>query len=681
MAKSRRPKQQKHGPGSKSPPVRAGLRTGKRPGAPPRPSTRRLWGLRIATVFAAPALFLLLLEAILTLFRVGYPTTFFMAGAQRGILTTNPHFGWHYQQQTFTEPEPCLLPVEKPKDAIRIFLLGESAAVGTPDPSFGFARILEVMLGRYFPGQRLEVVNAAMRGINSHLITQIAHECAVLHPDLFVVYMGNNEFIGLYGPKTPVSFFGRHPGLIPAFHFLKGTRTAQLFRRVLGANPEARQDRPSTRSAAFFQEHYTLLDDPERQYVYRNFRSNLERVCRYGLDAGAGVAVATVAVNLRDCPPLGSLHRPDLTAPQRAQWDEVYHKAVVLESGGDIASAIAAYEQAEALDDHYAELHFRLGRCRLRAGVRDAAAVQFALARDWDALQFRTDSRLNGIIREVAGALAGPTPTAAPGGAEACSADKPVRLVEIDGALAASDQCPDGIPGREFFYEHVHLRFPGDYEVAKALLPAVIEGLRARGLTPAETKPGPDTPAGQSAAAGTGDTPTTRPVEIPTREECARALAFTRWDEVNTAAAMVKMTAGLPFSGQLEHAQRQAAAEKAIAAVTDHVDEPFINEVIQAYQQALAARPQDWYLHYNFGAFLQELKRPGEAAAQLSYVVRLFPGVAAFHVQLARAQADAGRLDESIREFREALRRDRSYRPAREGLARVRAMKKRAAGR
>jgi Tfp pilus assembly protein PilF len=187
-------------------------------------------------------------------------------------------------------------------------------------------------------------------------------------------------------------------------------------------------------------------------------------------------------------------------------------------------------------------------------------------------------------------------------------------------------------------------------------------------------------PSGETTAVRAGDGPATAPVAVPTCEECARTLAFTRWDEVNTAAAMAQMTAGLPFNQQLEHAQRQAAAEKAVKAVTDHIDEAFIAQVIQTYQQALAARPQDWYLHYNFGAFLQELKRPQEAAAQFGYVVRLFPHVPAFHVQLGRAHGEAGRLDEAMREFRAALRRDRSYRPARESLAQVRALKKRAAG-
>ncbi len=590
----------------------------------------RLWALRIALIFVGPVAFLGLVEGVLFVCGVGYPTSFFVKSEQRGVLTPNVHFGWHYQQETLTEPEPCLISVDKPKGTIRIFILGESAAMGTPDPAFGFARILEVMLQSAFPNERFEVINAAMRGINSHVIVPIARECAGLAPDLFIIYMGNNELNGLYGPKTPVTFFGQHPALIPAFHWLKQTRTAQLLRRVLKANPEAVRTKRKPPTAEFFREHRTALDDPERDYVYRNFHRNLEQICAYGSQAGATVILATVAVNLRDCPPLGSLHRRDLTKPQQDEWERLYRKGMMSEVGGDTPQAISSYEQAAALDDHYAELHFRLARCQPRADQREAAQRQFVLARDWDALQFRTDTRLNGVIREIATESSG---------------RGPIRLVETDAALAASERCPDGIPGQEFFYEHVHLRFDGDYEVAKALLPAVIQSLQARGLTAPE------------------------PAPVPSREQCARALAFTVWDEVNTAAAMAKLTAQPPFTGQLEHATRQAAAEKAVSAVMDRVDEAFVRQVIQTYRQAIEARPQDGHLRYTLGALLHHLERPQEAAPYFDSVVRTFPHLASFRVLLGYALGKAGRVDQAIEQFREALKRDSRCKEAREGLA------------
>ncbi len=611
-------------------------------------------------IFVGPVVFLGLLEGTLFICGVGYPTSFVVKSEQRGVLTTNVHFGWHHQQETLTEPEPCLIPVDKPKGTIRIFILGESAAMGTPDPSFGFARILEVMLRSAFPDERFEVINAAMRGINSHVIVPIARECAGLAPDLFVIYMGNNEMNGLYGPKTPVTLFGKHPTLIPAFHRLKQTRTVQLLRRVLKANPEAARAKRKPPTAAFFREHRTAFDDPERDYVYANFRSNLERICRSGLEAGAGVILSTVAVNLRDCPPLGSLHRSDLTQPQLEEWERLYRKGMMSEVGGDTPQAISYYEQAAALDDHYAELHFRLARCRLPAGQREAARQHFVLAKDWDALQFRADTRLNDIVREIATEFSGKGRRTEDNTFNPQSAirnpqfERQIRLVETEAALAAGERCPDGIPGRESFYEHVHLRFDGDYEVAKVLLPAVIQSLQERGLTVPEP-----------------------PAPMLSREQCAKALAFTAWDEVNTAAAMVKLTAQPPFTGQLEHAARQAAAEKAVSAVMDRVDEAFVRQVIQTYRQAIEARPQDWHLRYNLGTLLHQLERPQEAVPYFDSVVQTFPHLASFRVLLGYALGKAGRVDQAVEQFRQALKRDRRCKEAREGLSWARTMQSR----
>jgi tetratricopeptide (TPR) repeat protein len=600
---------------------------------------RRLWVLRISAVFAAPAIFFLLLEGILVLGGVGYPRSFFVASEQAGVLTTNMRFGWHYQQQALTEPYPCLVPADKPPGTIRVFILGESAAMGTPDPSFGFARVLEVMLPRYFPRHQFEVINVAMRGINSHVIVPISRECAGLEPDLFIVYMGNNELNGLYGPKTPLSFLGRHPGLIPAFHWIKQTHTGRLLRTVFGANPESRRRNKRPPTTEFFREHCTALDDPQRDYVYRDFRTNLERICRRGLEAGAGVVLSTVAVNLRDCPPLGSLHRADLTPAQQQQWSGHFKQGTQFESRGEMSQAISCYLEAAAIDDHYAELQFRLGRCRLAAGQIEAARHHLALGRDWDALQFRADSRLNGIIRGVAAEFSG----------------SGLSLVDAEATLATSERCPDGIPGEEFFYEHVHLRFDGDYEVARAMLPAILGRLRERGVTPTDS------------------------VEIPTREECARQLAFTAWDEVNTAAAMVQLTANPPFTQQLEHAERQARAERAVSAVTDRIDQAFIDQVIQAYNEAIRARPDDWSLRYNLGAFLHQLGRSQEAATHFDYVVRVLPHVSPYRVLFGYALGKAGRPDQAIQQFREALKRTPRYKPARDGLNWARGMKQGAA--
>jgi len=65
------------------------------------------------------------LEGGLRLLGIGYPTRFFVESEQKGMLTTNLYFGWHYQQETLTTTQPCLFPVAKQPDVIRIIVLGE----------------------------------------------------------------------------------------------------------------------------------------------------------------------------------------------------------------------------------------------------------------------------------------------------------------------------------------------------------------------------------------------------------------------------------------------------------------------------------------------------------------------------------------------------------------------------
>src|SRR5207249_695208 len=110
---------------------------------------------------------------------------------------------------------------------------------------------------------------------------------------------------------------------------------------------------------------------------------------------------STVGVNLKDFPPLGSLHRAGLSEPEKMRWDALYQDAIAAEKGARYDRAIELYKEAARLDDHFAELHFRLARRYFASAQFSDAQKHYRLARDWDALQFRTDSRRNEIIREI----------------------------------------------------------------------------------------------------------------------------------------------------------------------------------------------------------------------------------------------------------------------------------------
>jgi hypothetical protein len=99
-------------------------------------------------------------------------------------------------------PQPVVFTPRKATGTTRIFVFGESAAMGDPEPAFGLPRMLQAMLELRFPSNRFEVINVAMTAINSHVVREIARDCVPLEGDVWVVYMGNNEVIGPFGSGT-----------------------------------------------------------------------------------------------------------------------------------------------------------------------------------------------------------------------------------------------------------------------------------------------------------------------------------------------------------------------------------------------------------------------------------------------------------------------------------------------
>jgi hypothetical protein len=79
-------------------------------------------------------------------------------------------------------------------------------------------------------------VNAAMTGINSHVILPIARDCGREDGDIWVIYMGNNEVVGPFGSGT---VFGRQTPnlyLIRGSLIVKGTRTGELLSQILAGS-------------------------------------------------------------------------------------------------------------------------------------------------------------------------------------------------------------------------------------------------------------------------------------------------------------------------------------------------------------------------------------------------------------------------------------------------------------
>jgi len=595
---------------------------GKPPAAGPpgkRLTGLKLWCARLALAVFLPALLFLLLELGLRVAGFGNPTSFLLPAehARKKVFVQNNRFGWRFfGPDQAQQPAVFEIARAKPAGTVRIFVFGESAAFGDPQPDFGMPRLLQVMLSHRHPGTRFEVVNAAMTGINSHTILPIARDCARATGDIWVLYMGNNEVVGpfgagtVFGPKTPAL------PLVRASLAVQSTRTGQLLDRAVRILRKPPTNKREWGGMMMFLENRIPSDDPRMPVVYGHFERNLVDILKAGRGAGAGIVVSTVAVNLKDCAPFGSAHRPAPGGDLHSEWRQIFERGLQAQEAGNHQDAILRFRQAESLDDTAAELHFSWGTSSLALGDTTEARRRFALARDLDTLRFRCDRPLNEIIRRVASARE----------------QEGIRLADSESAFAL--QSPGGLPGSELFYEHVHLTFEGNYLLARTLAEQVER------LLPEQLRRDID-PAKPWA----------------TSDECARRLA---WSDATRLAAATDLLGRLydpPFTFQLNHTEQTRRFRQLIAQLRPRA-QAAQQQTELLFREALAAAPDDPVLHSQRALMLASAGDAAGAGESARRVIQLLPHSAEAWGQLGDALVRQQKFAEAAEAFAEAFRRD-----------------------
>jgi tetratricopeptide (TPR) repeat protein len=583
----------------------------------------RLWLFRIIAVTIIPALLFLLLELCLRIAGYGFPTTATVKYKSNGqdAFCDNVKFTWRFFPPTIgREFDPFILPVKKAEGTYRIFVLGASAAKGTPEPAFSFTRFLQVMLQDRYPDAHFELTSVATAAINSHVVLEIAKDCARHQPDLFIVYLGNNEVVGPYGAGTVFTPLSSSLSLIRLGIALKATRTAQMVTNLLKL-AGIEQDAPKLwRGMEMFLEKQVQAEDPSLKTVYQHFKRNLEDISATAKKSGAKIIFCTVASNLKDSPPFASLHRGGLTEMEQKKWDDVYQQGVEFELAGDYTQAVERYLAAAKIDSRYADLQFRLGRCYWAMGEYERARESYINARELDTLRFRADSQINEIIRDVAGGRAA----------------EGVHLV--DAVEEFEKNSPHGVPGEELFCEHVHLNFSGNYLLAKAVLSQVEQIL-------------PQWVASRKLQSASG-----RPVL--TEEQCAQRLSYNPWTRYNIACAILNTQLKQPpFTNQLYHDERLRQFQEKLNVLKSSLTPQTLAGIAAQYRQAIDNEPTDWWLRWEYALLLSaDLKDNAAAAEQYRSVVKCLPHSYRPRLSLAGALAGLGQLDEAKERFLAVLR-------------------------
>jgi tetratricopeptide (TPR) repeat protein len=561
------------------------------------PNKKRRLLFKMIALVGGPLIFLGCLELILLLFGFGYQTGALLKRdiGNREVYYQNPRFAWRFFPRNLARKSYAyMFDVKKPPQTYRIFLLGASAAAGTPVPEYNVGRILEVLLDEMYPEIDFEVISAVMPAINSHVVLEIAKDCAKAQPDLFIVYLGNNEVVGPFGAGTIFNPVSRNLAVIRAILNIKTTRTGQLLAGITQSLGASDKMQTQWEGLAMFMDEQVRHDDQGLKQVYRHFEQNLKDICQTAHDAGAEVILSNVVCNIRDCPPFASLLREDLLESDKEKWKNLYRKGVILEQKKEFDQAVLHYQAAAEIDDTFAELRYRMGHCLDLADKKVQARPHYLAARQLDTLRFRVDDRINEVVQSVT------------------EYKTKKGLYFVDAVSSLSEQSPLHLPGKTLFYEHVHLTFKGNYLLAQTFLEQIKEILANRFTRPKTT--------------------------ILTEDQCAQRLAYTPFDRFYALEFLYHSSVNRPpFTNQLYHNKYMKDMRRQMDDYEKQANDAGIATLVATYEKAIQYNPSDHTLYWRYASFLNNILRNApDAEKQLRQAIKVCPVFTSGYMALAK---------------------------------------------
>lgn len=580
-------------------------------------SPHRPWWFKIAAAVLIPCFLLACAELSLRLMGFGFNPAFFLKSSvdHRKVFGDNQRFGrLFFSPSMVRHPAPIQFDAVKEPNTLRLFVMGESAAMGDPDPCFGFARILEVLLRERHPKLKVEVINTGITAINSHTVYAIAGDCASREGDFWIVYMGNNEVVGPYGAGTVFNKSTVPPlWLIRAQVALKTTRLGQCAQRLAAALTHGSSAQVAWKGMEMFIHNLVSADDPRMARVYHHFRRNLEDIVQLGTSHGAVILLCPPANNIRNCGPFASLHNSRLNADDLAQWTRFYEQGIVASATNDMV-ALDCFNKAEQLDPQYADLAYRQGQLHFNLKHYDEARVYLERARDLDALRFRPDHQINAIHREIA----------------AAQASNNVRLVDTEAAVAQAS--PHGLAGWDMLYDHVHFTFAGNYVLAMAMATNIDTGLPTRLHALAE----PAQP-------------------WLTQEQCAQRMAYTSFDRFQNAEVMRDRMRRTPFTQQSDWKNNLGHWQAEVDLLKPQVKPYALKKSAEVYRQAVEHAAEDWNIRAAYARILQYADMGTNAIAEWRETLKREPRHPQAHCNLGMLLGGNGGYEEALLHLRTAL--------------------------
>jgi Tfp pilus assembly protein PilF len=414
---------------------------------------------RFAIALASPILFLLAMEAVLSVAGIGgaFPLFIPAEGIEDHLEPNAQVIQRYFPGRTAKLGiDPIPFAQRKPDAGFRIVVQGGSTAAGFPYGRWaGLAGMLGDRLEATHPDREIEVISTAVAGVNSYTLLDFCDEIIAIEPDAVLIYAGHNEYLGIFGVGSALTPSRSHAATL--LHLkLSRLRVYQAMQMSIGALRglfTGTGEDAAAGGMTMMARAATSKEIPYETDVFHRgiaqFVSNLNVILARYRDAGIPVYIGTLASNERDLPPFAG---GVASTVDRAEWESIWNEAMAALEGARPDAARTQLRRLLEIDEDAADVWFALARVAFDAGDFEVARAAFREARDRDRLRFRAPKVFNDRIRELAQRHG-------------------ATLVDVRAHLA--DFAPAGVPGDELMLEHLHPNARGYFLLADAYYAAL----------------------------------------------------------------------------------------------------------------------------------------------------------------------------------------------------------------
>ncbi len=374
-------------------------------------------------------------------------------GQGQSVYQVNP-----YVARRYFPPDSPVLPTLYPEtfaknkspETLRIFCLGGSSTAGFPfDAQVPFPQQLRLMLIDAFRRDDFEVINLGLSAINSYSVLDLLPEVLEKSPDLILIYMGHNEFYGVYGSASSYSI-GQNGEWIRFYLKLQKLRIVQALKTAIDKLTPAGADKRSSNESLM----RSVIGKREIRYrsaeyteTLENFRVNLQQILQKCGDRKVPVILSNLVSNVKDLAPFGSVENKKLSKTDRIKLEKYRSDGKKFLEKKAYAEALKSWQAAISIDSLAANNWFFAGLANLGLGDTMAAADHFNRAKDRDVVRFRASEETNVIINNLAAQF---------------------HLPCVDMVKTFRSQSPQGVVGNSLICDHLHPNPDGYFLMAKA---------------------------------------------------------------------------------------------------------------------------------------------------------------------------------------------------------------------